>query len=278
MRESSIQLAYRCSGNLSGVPVIFLHGFTGCGDEWSEIVERLPESFCILPDLPGHGRSVDDLAAEDFMFESTARSLIDLMNGLELDTACLIGYSMGGRIALYTALEYQQRFSGLVLESASPGLKTDEEKRDRRIQDEKIIVRMQTEGIDKFVDTWLSNPMFAVMRDRGEAFDRLKRLRCSNSIDSLAMSLRGAGTGVQPSLWGRLHELKLPVMLVCGERDNKYISIAERMSREIGDCAVARIPHSGHNTHFERPDQFRESILQFVNKNVCAKVEQGDTG
>jgi 2-succinyl-6-hydroxy-2,4-cyclohexadiene-1-carboxylate synthase len=273
-----MQLSYEYSGDRSGTPVIFLHGFMGCGDEWNEIVERLPELFCILPDLPGHGRSVDDLAVDDCSFKSTARSLIDLMDRLELDTACLIGYSMGGRIALYTAIEYQQRFFGLVLESASPGLESDAARRDRRAQDEKTIAQMQTEGIDKFVDRWLSNPMFAAMRDRGEAFDRLKTLRCSNSIDSLALSLRCAGTGMQPSLWGRLHELKLPVMLVCGDGDGKYISIAERMSREIDDCAVARIPYSGHNTHFERPDQFRESILQFVNKNVCAKVEQGDTG
>ena len=112
-----MQLSYEYSGDRSGAPVIFLHGFMGCGDEWNEIVERLPELFCILPDLPGHGRSVGDLTVDDCSFESTARSLIDLMDALELDTACLVGYSMGGRIALYTAIEYQQRFSGLVLET-----------------------------------------------------------------------------------------------------------------------------------------------------------------
>lgn len=272
MKESSTNLAYKCSGDRSGTPVIFLHGFMGCGDEWSEISERLPELFCIVPDLPGHGLSIGELTDDDFSFESTARLIIDMMDDLELETAWLVGYSMGGRIALYTAIKYQHRFSGLILESANPGLESDAARRDRRAHDEKIIAKMQSEGIDRFVDTWLSNPMFANMRDRGDAFDRLKTLRRSNSIDNLALSLRGAGTGVQLSMWDRLPELELPVMLVCGEHDEKFISIAERLCRETGDCNVARISQSGHNTHFERPDQFRECILKFVSEIVCAKV------
>ncbi len=267
-----MQLTYRCSGNRSGAPVIFLHGFMGCGEEWNEIVEQLTGYFCVMPDLPGHGGSMGDLiTADDYSFESVARLLIELMDDLGLKTACLVGYSMGGRIALYTAIEHQHRFSGLIVESANAGLESGAARRDRRAQDEKTITQMQTEGIDKFVDTWLSNPMFAPMRNRRGAFERLKKLRQSNSIDGLAMSLRNAGAGAQPPLWNRLHSLKLPTLIICGEEDSKYVSIAEIMSRGIDDCSVVCIPESGHNTHFEKPNQFRETILQFMNKIVSEK-------
>jgi 2-succinyl-6-hydroxy-2,4-cyclohexadiene-1-carboxylate synthase len=196
--------------------------------------------------------------------ENAAHDLVAIFKQLSLPPVCLLGYSMGGRLALYLALHYSSIIDSLILESASPGLETEVERVERQRSDEQLANRIERDGISAFVDEWEKLPLFAtqaylpqVVRD----IQRANRLR--NDPHGLANSLRGMGTGVQPSLWPKLPALDKQVLLLVGEFDRKFLVIARRMKLLIPNSRLAIIRESGHITHLEQPQLFHRCVLEF---------------
>jgi 2-succinyl-6-hydroxy-2,4-cyclohexadiene-1-carboxylate synthase len=161
---------------------------------------------------------------------------------------------MGGRLALYLAVHHPGVVATLSLESASPGLKTERERRDRRATDEALAARIEREGIEAFVDYWEALPLWESQRGlppKIRAAQRERRL--ANDPVGLANSLRGMGTGVQPSLWEALPGVNQPTSLLTGERDRKFTVIAEQMRAALPRATLASAPGAGHNIHLEQP-------------------------
>jgi len=247
---------------------ILLHGFLGSGADWMEIAARLSDHFyCVIPDIPGHGRSLSS-DAEQYTFESTARSIVEVAEMQGLQKPALIGYSMGGRIALYTALQHPELFSGLILESASPGLKSDEERQQRVAEDEERASRLKEIGVAAFVEEWYDMPLFDRMRKNEKRFSKFMARRQQLDTEGIALSLRGAGTGAQVPLWSRLSELSIPVLLVVGTEDSKFRDINREMAASLRNCRLEEVPNAGHNVHFERQVLFGDLIREFIANSV----------
>ncbi|MFH1891605.1 MAG: 2-succinyl-6-hydroxy-2,4-cyclohexadiene-1-carboxylate synthase [Candidatus Zixiibacteriota bacterium] len=248
--------------------VILLHGFLGSGADWMAIAARLSDHFfCVMPDLPGHGRSMSP-DAEQYTFESTARSIVAVADMQGLQKPALLGYSMGGRIALYTALQNPGLFSGLILESSSPGLKSDEERQQRIKEDDKRALRLKEIGVAAFVEEWYRMPLFDRMRKNDKQYSKFMARRQQLDTDGIALSLRGAGTGTQVPLWSRLPELSIPVLLVVGAEDSKFRDINREMTVSLRNCRLEEVPNAGHNVHFERQVLFGDLIREFIAKSV----------
>ena len=249
--------------------VVLLHGFMGCATDWDEIVALFKDDvFCIMPDLPGHGNTPPSDDPTLYSIESTARSVIDLLDKFMINRTILAGYSMGGRIALYTALEYPNRCSGLILESASPGLKTEAERKQRMAADKYLVEKLRKGDMEKFIDDWYDMPLFESLKRYPDKLARLKRKRMTNNVDGLIHSFQGVGTGVQPSLWERLSELTIPVLLICGELDSKFVGINKEMSSMVENCALEVVEDAGHNTHFEHPARFYQATKNFIEEHI----------
>ncbi|HZD06188.1 MAG TPA: alpha/beta fold hydrolase, partial [Longimicrobiales bacterium] len=139
-------------------PVLLLHGFTGSAEAWAEeLLEGLAARRRILAvDLPGHGGSDAPTGEGRMTLPSTARGLVGLLDRMGVERASWIGYSMGGRVALGAAVLYPERVDRLVLESASPGLATPEEREARRAQDEARARELESSGLEAFVDRWMA--------------------------------------------------------------------------------------------------------------------------
>ncbi|MGQ9907727.1 MAG: 2-succinyl-6-hydroxy-2,4-cyclohexadiene-1-carboxylate synthase [Candidatus Flexifilum sp.] len=256
---------YREQG--SGPAIVLLHGFTGSSASWEAVSERLADAGwrVIAPDLPGHGETAGSWDAQRYRIERTAADLIALTGGLGVAQFALLGYSMGGRLALYTALTYPEHVRALILESASPGLADPAEREARRHADERLADRIEREGIDAFVQYWDDLPLFSGLRRLPEAQRaRLRAERLRRDPRGLAASLRGMGTGAQPSLWERLGELAMPVLLIAGAEDGKYAAIARRMAAAIPGAAIAIVPGSGHVVHEEQREPFNAAITTFL--------------
>jgi pimeloyl-ACP methyl ester carboxylesterase len=119
-------LNHEVSGDRRSPAVLFLHGFMGSSADWREIMTVIgDQTFRIAVDLPGHGASLG-LPPDTYTIEGATRAVIRTMDGLEVTRPVVAGYSMGGRLALYLALRYQERCTGLFLESASPGLESEQ--------------------------------------------------------------------------------------------------------------------------------------------------------
>jgi 2-succinyl-6-hydroxy-2,4-cyclohexadiene-1-carboxylate synthase len=246
-----------------GYPVL-LHGFAGSAGDWEgQMVDGLAGAGLapVLVDLPGHGADAGVNDAASFTLGS-ALARIEAAGRWPAD---LIGYSMGGRLALHFAAAHPGRVRRLVLESASPGLPRESERAERRAEDEALAARIEAEGVEWFVDHWESQPMFETRRWLDDAvLLRRRNLRLRNDPNSLAAALRGLGTGALPSLWDRLEGLDLPTLLVVGERDEKFVSTAERMARAMPRARVALIPGAGHTVHLEAPDAWLEVVIGFL--------------
>jgi 2-succinyl-6-hydroxy-2,4-cyclohexadiene-1-carboxylate synthase len=261
---------YGLSRKLSGSPhhpaVLFLHGFMGSSADWQDVVAALgDQTFCLAPDLPGHGDSLG-LAPDAYTIEGSARALLRVLDELEVERPLIVGYSMGGRLALYLALRYPGRCAGLVLESASPGLESEEERMARREADEEKARRLESGDFEAFLGDWYRQPLFAPLAKDEGLLRRTIEARLRNKPVELARSLRGMGTGSQPSLWGELESLAVPALAVAGGLDGKYAGISSRMANISPRVEPVVVPGVGHNVHDEAPAEFGDLLKGFLDR------------
>lgn len=250
----------------AGKPLLLMHGFSGSGETWQDIVAALSPGFrLICLDILGHGDSDKPETASRYRMPAIAADIIDLLDQLHITHANLLGYSMGGRLALYLALRYPERFSSLVLESASPGLADETERARRRQQDEALADRIEAHGIRWFVDFWEGLPLWASQSQLPSTVLQAQRnQRLSNDPRGLANSLRGMGAGAQPDLWQELPTLAIPALLVVGELDHKFRRINQAMTDSASSAELAVISSAGHNTHLENPTAFARVVRSFL--------------
>ena len=259
-------LKYKTIGDPANPPLLLLHGFTGCKEDWDALSPALSgDSYLIALDLPGHGET-GLLGPEHTNPEGASAQILRTLDNLDIPTCDLLGYSMGGRLALYLLTKYPDRFTNVILESASPGLKTAREREERRNSDAALAERIRTEGLEAFFTFWYSQPIFADIIKRTNRFEKLLRRRHRNSIDALISSLQYMGTGAQPSLWTEWSELPHPTLLLVGKQDLKFRRIASQMA-DLSDNATMRIiEDAGHNTHLEQPELFCRAVNEFLSE------------
>ena len=239
-----------------GEALLLLHGFTGSSASWERVLPELAGAYRVIAvDLLGHGMSDAPAEPARYGMVPVAADITALLDHLGIDRAHLFGYSMGGRLALYLALLLPERWHSLTLESSSPGLVTREERAERAARDEELAAFIETEGIAAFVDYWAQLPLFASQQRLPAAVqEKHRRQRLQNNPAGLVGSLRGMGTGVQPSLWAQLGELALPTLLLAGALDDKFVAFAQRMARVIPGATLAMVPGAGHTIHLEQPE------------------------
>src|SRR5579884_445528 len=227
--------------------LLLLHGFTHTGSSWEPVVAALGERYrALAPDLRGHGAAAD---AEPVSLEAV---LGDLEGHAGSPPVTLVGYSMGGRIALHAALAWPQRPDRLVLIGASPGIADRAEREARRRDDEHLADQIEGMAIEEFARRWARTPVLAGLP--AQTLARAHADRLLNSPAGLARALRGLGTGALPSLWERLSDLRMPVSLIVGERDEKFTAVAEQMAVAIPGAEVRVVPGAGHAVHLEAPE------------------------
>jgi len=263
-----MRLSYSTFGERSNPSILFLHGFMGSGADWDEICDKLQsDCFCILPDLPGHGKSVGG-SDRDYSIEETSRALMAILDELSIETVIVVGYSMGGRIGLYTAIEHPKRIRAVVLESSSPGLQSQTERDARMELDRKRADMIVKLGMDAFIDEWYDATLFESLHSSETRLSKLKANRRNNIPDELAKSLIHAGTGAQPSLWERLGEMDISALLLCGELDDKFTVINREMSHLIKSAKLTIVPGVGHNVHFEQPAVYSRLLSEFAESMI----------
>lgn len=240
-------------------PLVALHGFTQTGAMFEEVAGLLVREV-LAPDLPGHGRSGRIPASFAFAVSGVVEVLASVGGPVPL-----AGYSQGGRVALAVALERPELVSHLVLVSASAGIENEVERRERYRSDERLASELRTEGIPLFLDRWLDQAVFERLQRRGTVWTAADRaVRLENSDEGLAAALVGMGQGAQPYLGGRLGALQMPVLVIAGGLDPKYVSIAHAMSRALPFGTLHIIADAGHSVIGEQPSVVADLVAAFL--------------
>jgi 2-succinyl-6-hydroxy-2,4-cyclohexadiene-1-carboxylate synthase len=245
-----------------GPPLVMLHGFTGSVGAWQWMPEQLGERFTVYAvDLIGHGESSAPTDPARYCIENAVDDLATLMDLIGIDSAIVLGYSMGGRVALHFALADPERVETLILESAAPGISNPNERAARIASDERLARMIETEGLERFVDQWESIPLFASQRTLPTQLRRKQRdLRLAQSPIGLANSLRGMGAGAMEPVADRIGEIRMPVLYLAGELDQKYCQIGQTMVCQIPNAEYVEISGAGHTIHLERPEEYARCL------------------
>jgi 2-succinyl-6-hydroxy-2,4-cyclohexadiene-1-carboxylate synthase len=272
MNEKTIQvrgikLHVEIQGEKNLPTIVFLHGFTGNTASWCEVSKQLKGKYrTIAVDLTGHGKSSIPEDIDRYSMDQQVEDLDALFTALALNQFILVGYSMGGRVALAYTIRYPERVSSLILESSSPGLKTEEERTERKEADGRLAERILKVGLTAFVDFWESIPLFATQKNLSEETQlAVRNERLSQSETGLANSLRGIGTGSQPSYWLDLKAIDIPVLLITGELDTKFVNISREMVSYFPNVRHEMIERAGHAIHVEKPDTFATMVKEHIS-------------
>jgi 2-succinyl-6-hydroxy-2,4-cyclohexadiene-1-carboxylate synthase len=252
--------------------VLFLHGFAQSADSWTPVVRAMADAAVSVPlrlvllDLIGHGQSAKPHVDAPYQLEHIVEMLDALRTAVAPPTSGgrfhVVGYSMGGRIALAYAAEHAASLTSLVLESASFGPRSADERAAFAERDRALAERLRVSTPEEFAAWWAEMPVLAdqsALPTEVRAAEQARR--AANDTDALARVTLGAGQAVMPDLYEAVGGMGIPLLYVCGEHDERYSSIAAAAQARWG-LDVARFD-TGHNVHLASPKEFAELLLGF---------------
>ncbi len=288
--DASMELHRVRTGQRGRPAVVLLHGFLGSHADWHDLMNFFASRFDVVAvDLPGHGKSIDDLfeaprsdhatidkvgrgdspsrcsdtsatSMNRHSMPGAAQAVLQCMDAESIETATIVGYSMGGRLALYLAMHAPERCQKVVMESSSPGLLMPNQAAARVRADEAWARRFETEPLSDVLTDWYAQPIFSTLTNQSEIVEKMMQQRLQNEGRAVARSLRGMSVGAQTPLWDRLSELQRDVWVVTGERDAKYRQVAAEMMKRSPRIRSVCVPDAGHNAHAERPNAYQRVL------------------
>jgi 2-succinyl-6-hydroxy-2,4-cyclohexadiene-1-carboxylate synthase len=224
-------------------PVLFIPGFMQPAGAWAPVADRLDPPTTLL-DHRAHsfeGR-LDEIAAA----------------GAE---ALLVGYSLGGRLALRAALRDPGRYAGLVTVGATAGIEEPNERAARATADERLASWIEAAPIEDIVAIWERQPLFADQSD--ELVEGQRPGRLAQDPVALARLLRSAGQGVLDPVWHELLTSELPVLAIAGSRDEGYTRAAHKIADTAPNARAHIVEEAGHAPQLQRPDEVAALIAAF---------------
>ncbi|BFU60231.1 MULTISPECIES: 2-succinyl-6-hydroxy-2,4-cyclohexadiene-1-carboxylate synthase [Rodentibacter] len=243
--------------------IIFLHGLLGTGDDWQKVIENLLHFRCIPLDLPFHGKAKKIEAVD---FEDTTQYLAEeIQSAVKNEPYFLVGYSLGGRIALHYALQSnvkKSQLQGMILEGVNLGLKTEKEKQARWQNDIYWAKRFINESPEKVLEDWYQQAVFAHLTSAQR--QQLIQKRKTNCGDNIGKMLLATSLAKQADFREKVRSNSLPFFYFCGERDQKFQALAHEEQ-----LPLTTIPNAGHNAHSENPIFFAKKL-----KNLILKIAQ----
>lgn len=251
--------------------IVLLHGFISDGTTFDNHIDKLTEQTNVLVvDLPGHGEDGTSMDIE-WSFDFINQALNQVLFEYQQYQLYLFGYSMGGRVALYYALHGSIELAGLILESTSPGIQSEEDRIERQQVDAARTKVLEIAGLEIFVNDWERLPLFQSQYDLDKSVKKqIRDNRMSQNPHRLAKALRDYGTGHMPNLWPLLSQVDIPTYIMAGELDEKFVKIAQKLKDSIVNSRKTIVSDVGHTIHVEDSTEFDTIILGFL------KEEQND--
>lgn len=239
--------------------LVLLHGFLGAASDWQELQTNLPDVHCVALDLPGHGASAD----------MPLHRMADFPAWLYQQLTCrnirhyhLLGYSLGGRLALQFAVTRPEGLQSLILENAHPGLDSPTARANRAQADARWAKRFYREKLTEVLADWYQQPVFHDLSPHERA--QLIIARSHNQPRALASMLCRCSLARQASYQDWIKTTSLPMLYLCGEQDLKFRTVGEQLAATNPQLHVTCLA-GGHNLHRANPDSMAVALRQWLN-------------
>lgn len=248
-------------------PLVLLHGFMGSAAAFEPLVSFLPKELgAVGIDLPGHGKSlfsgsscVDALRS----FEDVSAMILEDLLRAGIGRFSLYGYSMGGRLAQQVALAAPDRVHRLILESAGFGIADPHKRQERYHRDCRLLDDIRCKmDFDAFLDWWHDMDLFCTLSPEIKA--RRKSEKQKNDIAQLKKAMELLSVGNQPYLLPGLASAPFPAALLYGEKDARYMAIADNAAKSLPRARVYSIPEASHDIHGAFPRKVAGVIGEFL--------------
>ncbi len=267
-----------CMSKGSGFPIFCIHGFSENLSTWDTILnlferdDQFKNYSLHAFDLVGHGNSPKPSHIEhysiDSITESTHRLVQSKLKNTQYKQYMLLGYSLGGRIAMHYALKYAHELHGLMLESSSFGIKNLVQRFERKEQDEKLASLIEQNSVEYFEKYWSRLDIFeSQLKLTPEIKQEIKNRRLQNDPQSLAYTLRALGQGNLPCVQDDIMHLSIPKLYICGALDKKYVSLAKNLCDKSKMLQVEIVEQAGHNVHLEQSLKFYQLVCNFLTEH-----------
>jgi 2-succinyl-6-hydroxy-2,4-cyclohexadiene-1-carboxylate synthase len=261
-------LAWQSFGSPNNPSVLLLHGFLGSSEDWQPVIEQLQTGYHVIAvDLPGHGKSLG-LPPVSYTFPGMVNELFQLLRTEKIHKISIVGYSMGGRIAMYLIHRAPEIWNHAIIIAASPGLSGEERRSARADWQEKQIELIKSQPIDEFVQLWYKMDLFDPLRN-SPVFSSVLQRRLHNNGPELAKAFTGFSILNQPDFLGPRHEIRCPILYISGSADEKYCRIGEEFGHFITGSRAVVIGGAGHSVHLEKPEETTRIIQNYLKTKPC---------
>jgi 2-succinyl-6-hydroxy-2,4-cyclohexadiene-1-carboxylate synthase len=242
--------------------LVMLHGFMGSGRAFDPLTEPLSH-ICnpLTIDLAGHGMTRPEGDTKCFTAERQAAQIRSLLNRLQLPNLLAYGYSMGGRLLFQLITRYPGLFQGALIESSHCGITDLQIRSERAACDEQRAAEIETD-YPAFLDRWQELTLFKQTPHKAKI--RYRKIMETQSPELMAASLREFGAGVMPPVCEKLHQLQMPLYLVAGEFDQKYVTRMAQISELNSLFQAHTVPGAGHRVHADQPVKFKNILKTFI--------------
>ena len=247
------------------VRVMLLHGFLG-GPEFLDVLARLHGPISpFSPALYGHTGRLEPKPLPSFEAE-TDRLACAIEDRFGSAPVHLVGYSLGGRLALSLLVRAPALFCSATLISARRGLDTPAEREHRLLADAHWARCLRTLPLSRFLDAWEKQTIFAPMhRVAPDKLRTLREQRLKHDPEALAQALIGLSLSRMPSYAGDIAHISVPVTLVSGSLDEKFVALGRDLASRLPNGRFVVVNGAGHNVPIERPDAVACAIVEGMN-------------
>jgi 3-oxoadipate enol-lactonase len=267
---NGIEIHYRETGE--GLPIVFVHGYTGNSRNWALSVPALRAEFrTISVDLRGHGLSGRPESEGEYALETMARDVDALLKAIDIEECVLVGHSMGGMVSQLLVLEHPELVRALVLVDTAAevpkGLLYDE----RRKQRAHFVDVVRERGMEAVFEEQMKitpvDPALAANPHYIEIWREQFLMTAPQAYigGANAMSSRR-------SLLGELGAISVPTLIICGDMDEPFLDPSRDMHEAIPRSELVIIAGAGHGPQMETPGEFNRVLVEFL-----AKVREAST-
>lgn len=261
MKHTINSLAVHTYGESYNQPIVFVHGFPYDHSMWEFQIEALKNKYyCVAYDVRGLGESY--VGDGQYTMEAFVDDLFSVINELSLSKPIVCGHSMGGYISLRAVEKFQNQFGGLILCDT----KSEADDNAAKLKRAASINQINTEGLTKFVDTFVTNCFAEETPKENEKL----------FLNTLFKAHKNNPTGVKGALVALvsrtettsfLSKIKIPTLVLVGSFDLlSPPQLMRSLSEKIPNSEFAIIPQAGHMAPLENPDCVNDLVSGFLKR------------